>query len=311
MKNIESFRWMARHYSKINLVYQPDGIVTGVRSINAFYKTCTEPDTIYIKIDDDIVWMQPDVIKNMVSFRIAHPEAFLVTPLVINNPMSTYIWQVKGVLSYGKYMNTRTIHRNFWKRGAAALKLHNYFLDNMEKDSSFYQKLHTGIVPQSCGRFSINFILWFGSDMALINGEIPNDDEEYISSVLAPKLGKTNYFNGDSLVAHFSFASQRMVLDKTHTIERYGNLCKQYFLTNEELKTIWQTVQQCKEEIETKTNEINKIPCPYPIIRQSLTTRMKKTFKKYQKLGTYYYEKWKGIEYIVQEGDIFSNKHKQ
>lgn len=48
MKDIESFRWMARHYPKINLIYQPDGIVTGVRSINAFYKTCIEPDTIYI-----------------------------------------------------------------------------------------------------------------------------------------------------------------------------------------------------------------------------------------------------------------------
>jgi len=310
MKDIESFKWMANYYSKIHLIYQPDGIVSGVKSINAFYKTCMETDTIYIKIDDDIVWMQPDIIENMVSFRIAHPEAFLVTPLVINNPMSTYIWQVKGLLNYGKYMNIQAIHRSFWKRGAAALKLHNHFLDNMEKDANFYKKLYTGTVPQGCCRFSINFILWFGKDMAYIHGEIPGDDEEYLSSILAPKLGKINYFNGNSLVAHFSFAPQRMILDKTRTMERYGNLCKQYFLTNEKLKTIWQEVQQCRKEIETITNEINKMPCPYPIIQQPFAIRMKKTFKKYQKLSTYYYEKWKGVRYLVQEGDIFSYKHK-
>lgn len=137
MKAIESFKWMAKHYSKIHLIYQPDGIVTGVKSINAFYKTCTRPDTIYIKIDDDIVWMQPDTIEKILSFRIAHLEAFLVTPLVINNPMNTYIWKIKELLNHGKYINLRSIHRTFWKRGAAALKLYNYFLDNMEKTAPF------------------------------------------------------------------------------------------------------------------------------------------------------------------------------
>lgn len=52
------------------------------------------------------------------------------------------------------------------------------------------------------------------------------------------------------------------------------------------------------------------MPCPYPIIQQPFAIRMKKTFKKYQKLSTYYYEKWKGVRYLVQEGDIFSYKHK-
>lgn len=142
--------------------------------------------------------------------------------------------------------------------------------------------------------------------MALIQGEIPGDDEEYISSVLAPKLGKSNYFNGDCLVAHFSFASQRMILDKTCTLKRYSNLCEQYFLKDEKLKSIWQNVLQCQKEISEKKNEINRIPCPYPIIKSSLTVRMKKAFKRYQKLSTYYYEKWKGTRHIVQEGDVFS-----
>ena len=45
--DIEFFRQVAAKYPKINLVWQPDGIVDGNRSINAFYKACIEENTVY------------------------------------------------------------------------------------------------------------------------------------------------------------------------------------------------------------------------------------------------------------------------
>ena len=82
--DIEFFKQVADRFPVVNLVWQPDGVVNGNASINAFYKDCTEQDTIYFKLDDDIVWMESGLIEKMVKFRVDNPHYFLVSPLVIN-----------------------------------------------------------------------------------------------------------------------------------------------------------------------------------------------------------------------------------
>lgn len=304
MQDIEYFKLMAERYPKVRLVWQPDGICDGIKSINAFYRYCVESDTIYIKIDDDIVWMEPDTFEKMVKFRIEHREAFLVTPQVVNNPMGSYLWQVKGKLNYGKYMTADPKHRVLWKRGAFALELHHYFLDRMEQDAESYKSLYFGAVPVAANRFSINFIMWFGDDMAKINGHVPGDDEEYLSSVVAPKLGTLNYYNGDCIVAHFAFGPQRFVLDKSDVLERYGCLCEELFKKDEAMQEVWQTIQEMKKDVESRLPEIMAQQPPYPIIKKPFMKRMKANFKMNQKILAHNLESMKGVEYIVKEGSV-------
>ncbi len=304
MQDIEYFKLMAERYSKIRLVWQPDGVCNGISSINAFYRYCVEPDSIYIKIDDDIVWMEPDVFEKMVKFRIEHKDAFLVTPQVVNNPMGSYLWQVKGVLNYGEYMQAQPFHRVLWKRGGFAVELHHYFLGLMEKDASSYKKLYFGTVPVACNRFSINFIMWFGSDMAKINGVVPGDDEEYLSSIAAPKLGTMNYYNGDCLVAHFAFAPQRYVIDRSDVLERYGKLCEDAFAKNKIMQEVWQAIQCMKKDVESRLPEIMQQKPPYPVIKKPFFARMKARFKTNQKILRHKFETFKGVKYVIKEGDI-------
>ena len=101
--DIEFFKRVAEKYPVVNLVWQPDGVVNGNKSINAFYKACVELDTIYFKLDDDVVWMEPGLIEKMVRFRVDNPQYFLVSPLVINNSLSSYLLQVEGKLRLDKY----------------------------------------------------------------------------------------------------------------------------------------------------------------------------------------------------------------
>lgn len=310
MQDIAYFKLMAERYSKIRLVWQPDGICDGISSINAFYRNCIVEDELYIKIDDDIVWMEQDVFEKMVEFRIIHHDAFLVTPQVVNNPMGSYLWQVKGLLNYGKYMTADPKHRILWKRGAFAEKLHHYFLGIIEKDAESYKKLYFGAVPVACNRFSINFVMWFGSDMAKINGHVPGDDEEYLSSVVAPMLGKCNYYNGDCIVAHFAFGPQRFVLDKSDVLKRYGRLCEALFAKHEAMQEVWQTIQEIKKDIESRLPEIQKQQPPYPVIRKPLHKRMKTNFKLWQKKMAYRIERAKGVKYEVKEGNVFVEKIK-
>jgi hypothetical protein len=76
-QDIAFFQILTKEFPKINLIYQPDGVVNGIHSINAFYRQCVEKDAIYFRLDDDIVWMEPDMIEKMVRFRIDNPEYFL------------------------------------------------------------------------------------------------------------------------------------------------------------------------------------------------------------------------------------------
>lgn len=61
--------------------------------------------------------------------------------------------------------------------------------------------------------------------MAEFKGEVPGDDEEFLSCIKPTQLGKANCFNGDALIAHFAFGPQREGLDKMDILNRYGKYC--------------------------------------------------------------------------------------
>ena len=44
-----------------------------------------EPDTIYVKIDDDVVFIDDNAIPRMVSSLVAHPEVSSIQANVVNN----------------------------------------------------------------------------------------------------------------------------------------------------------------------------------------------------------------------------------
>lgn len=164
------------------MVWQPDGVVAGISSINAFYRKCVEENTIYFKLDDDIVWMEPNAIENMVRFRIDNPEYFLVSPLIINNALSTYLLQVRKKIKLDKYYNSMSAHPVLWNSGEFATQLHEWFL-NTQLPFDAYKGLHIGKQPMAMTRFSINCILWFGDEMKKFDGQVTGDDEEFLSCI--------------------------------------------------------------------------------------------------------------------------------
>ncbi|KAH8691888.1 hypothetical protein BGW36DRAFT_400048 [Talaromyces proteolyticus] len=57
-----------------------------------------ERGTIYVKIDDDIVWFANDAIERIVQTKIEHPEAFAVSANIINNPPLSFMHYHMGAL---------------------------------------------------------------------------------------------------------------------------------------------------------------------------------------------------------------------
>lgn len=260
--DIEFFKRCANCYPKINLVWQPDGVVNGIASINAFYRKCCDEDTIYFKLDDDIVWMEPDLIEKMVEFRIANPHYFVVSPLVINNALSTYLLQIDEKISLTRYFNSSASSIVLWKSGKFAADLHKWFFEGYLQTGR-YEELYVGLKEMGMCRFSINCILWFGKDLKKIGGVIPGDDEEFMSCIYPTKLGKSNAWNGDAIMAHFAFYPQRVELDQMKILDQYGKFLHTEWAKTEKMRNIDETIQKMKKEIDSNEDKYMTMPSPY------------------------------------------------
>lgn len=259
--DIEFFKRLAEKFPKINLVWQPDGVVDGIKSINAFYKDCIDENTIYFKIDDDLLWMEPDGIKKMVEFRVEHPEYFLVSPLVINNSLSTYLLQMRNKIKLDMYYNSCSNHPILWESAHFAAQLHTWFMDNFLSTNK-WDELHVGMQPMAMTRFSINAVLWFGKDLKKINGIIHGDDEEFMSSKYPTMIAKANCWNGNVIAAHFAFYPQRNYLDSQNFLERYGKIILDLYKgSNAEYAS--NVVQSILRDIDSRATELEPICDPY------------------------------------------------
>lgn len=296
--DIEFFKLLAEKYPKINLVWQPDKRVDGIATINAFYKFCMDEDTIYIKMDDDVVWLEPNYFQKMVDFRIDHPECFIVSPLVINNAMSTYILQVQGKIKLNKYMNAQCNHRIMWKRGSFAAQLHQWFLDNYLTTGK-YQQLYCGTFPWAMGRFSINSILWFGKDLKAFDGNVQGDDEEFFSCLKPTQLGKFNMVNANCLIAHFAFAQQRWMLDRCGILEQYGTYLFEEWKTRPEVRRISDDVQAILKNIQQRQTELKALPPIYETRKVDSGIQLKRRWKAWMKQLRCQWDGYKGVKYIM------------
>ena len=279
-EDIAFFKKCAEAFPKIRLVWQPDGQVNGISSINAFYRDCCDEDTIYIKLDDDLIWLEPDFFDKMVTFRIEHPEFFVVSPLVINNMLCVYILQAKGKLKLLRKEYFRPVFNYKVSNGAFAADLHDWFLDKLEHNT--WKELHCGAVPWGLGRFSINSISWFGADYKKWGGIVPGDDEEFQSCIKSTELGLANGVNGDCLCAHFAFFTQRAYLDKQSILERYGSYMTGQWAENSVLGVAYRKITEILSWINRHRETIKQEPAIYQSSKLSWKKRWKTRIAKWK-----------------------------
>lgn len=260
-EDIFFFQMLANQYAKIRLVYQPEGVINGNLSINAFWKLCDEIDAIYVRLDDDIVWIEPSFFEKIVNFRIEHPEYFLVAPLVINNALSTYILQVNDKIKLNTYYGASCTHPILWKSGDFAYQLHDWFIENYLKPLK-YSELYCPSTPIGINRFSINSVCWFGRQMTQF-ASVKGDEEEYVSVLRPTQLGLSNCIVGDVLIAHFAFFPQRKALDKGNILNRYGDFLFSEWKNDIRLKLISDLVQKCMKYVEEHSLEVQDTNIPY------------------------------------------------
>lgn len=208
---------------RIRLVTLPDGEKPdGMYTIYRFFPNCIDADTIYIRIDDDVVYIEPGLVEQLVRFRIRNEQPFIVFPVIINNAIITHILQAIGRIRLRPYVSAYCMDEVGWRNPTVAEALHRSFLKALEAGDISRFKFRSR--PIALSRMSINCICWFGREFAEFGGVMPVEEEEWLSVTKPTMLAVPNAIFGGAVVAHFSFYTQREHLDKTDILERYRRL---------------------------------------------------------------------------------------
>jgi hypothetical protein len=215
----------ARHPGKISVVRLPvaDGTM---RAINHFYPTLTDPQTFYLKLDDDVVYLPPDFGRSML--RRALPERGKYawwSPLVINNALCSWLLKYQSRLRIDADLTAQASCVHGWRSPQFALALHRAFLEAAR--GGRLGELEVPSYALNLARFSINCLGMFGRDIAALGGLLcpPEvDDEEWLSAVLPVLLQRPGRIIGDIIASHFSFYTQEPELLESGILGDYYEL---------------------------------------------------------------------------------------
>jgi len=195
-----------------------------------FFKDYTDPDTIYIRLDDDICYIAPDAIANLVRFRQENPEPFLVLGNIVNNSVCTHFHQKAGLLPMDSSLTPNECNYPEGLRSSPyARVIHRSFLRDVDRNRiDRWQDMP--IDHKGDELFSINVICWRGQDMGAI-AELEQkhvEEEPFLTIELPRRLKRPNVVCPSALFSHYAFYWQRDHLEWTARglLARYARLAE-------------------------------------------------------------------------------------
>jgi hypothetical protein len=226
-RDVDDRAWMKQVWQDnrdwVRLVACPVA-VAGNKSIRAFYPQACEPGTFYVRLDDDIVWMDREAIAELLDARLVHQDALLVCGNIVNNAICSHLHQRAGAMSTeAGVVGYECMDATGWRSPTFAEAVHRAFLADMER-RLWERWLFSDWYLVNRERFSINAICWRGEDLAPLADQVAGDEEDWWTTMATEQLGKFNVIAGSAVFAHFGFITQRAHLDKTDLLEQYRRL---------------------------------------------------------------------------------------
>jgi hypothetical protein len=192
-------------------------------NIHKFFQFAKDPDAVYIRLDDDIVFLEPGFFTKLFQTRIDNPEPFLIYPNIINNSIVSHLHQRNKLFTIPGIITYTCMDKEGWKNPNVAEALHRAFIQDV-KDGQI-EKWKTSFRLWDLWhyeRVSINCVSWLGS--VFENLTVGADEEQWLSCEKPSRLKKANLLVHEPICVHFSFFTQREHLDKTDILEQYDSL---------------------------------------------------------------------------------------
>lgn len=172
------------------------------------YQSLPVDDSVYIKIDDDIVYIDVDGLDHLIQFRRLNRGYFAVSANIVNNPTCYLLQKDLGIFPDIEEMtldgpHATVIHQSF-------LRGEKVRFDSIAEVSSEY------IVP-------INCIAWLGTDNEYMQ-KITGNDAEDITYTIPKKVKRCICVFGPCVASHLSYTSQGQEdnMPVSDLIQNYG-----------------------------------------------------------------------------------------
>lgn len=177
---------------------------------------------IFLKCDDDIVFMDLERLDDFIQYRRHNPNYFILSANVVNNGVCAFFQQQAGSLPAEKVGYCENppggYQGSLWQSGERATIVHDYFLSLKEPKLP----LAEAVIAYDA-RISINFISWLGND--LIHLALPHGDDERFMSVDLPQLLRRPVgIYSNFVVSHLSFGIQDPTMPITRLLNEYEKL---------------------------------------------------------------------------------------
>ena len=199
----------------------------GINNIINFFDHAVDPNTIYLRLDDDIVWLEDGFISKFYKQRLDNRQYFLVYANIINNAIITHLHQRSGAFWMSDKFVEYSCMGNGWTDTDIVTQLHQTFIEDVKIGAlDKWRRSFNTWIALGHERISINAIAWFGQDMSQVDRSQTEDEEEYMSSVYPKIAGKYNIVVGQPLCAHYAFYTQRSHLDTTSVLAKYRELAR-------------------------------------------------------------------------------------
>ena len=205
--------------------------------------------TLWIKLDDDIVWLAPHALSALAAEKLRRPSALFLSANVVNHPLLAHVHARTGLYEQadiaaaataaaGADADTSAFLQTFvteaqapvfdyctlcgaWRQARLARLQHEMLLFRIgmlgvegavDAYASFARWDWDGVGLGAGGRWSINAFAFLGSDLERFDqGQCAQiDDEHYLSAEYGKVVGRHSFaMSGGALAAHFAFYPQR------------------------------------------------------------------------------------------------------
>jgi hypothetical protein len=174
-----------------------------------------EDDTVLIKCDDDIVYIEIDEFQNFVENRRKHDASLMMTACVINNPICTML------LFEATNFRVKEPTLRFFSKDHAEY-IHETFLDGkIEKPPKRFCFFD---LNASNHKLNINFVAFLSKDFRILNTIGDNNDEDELN-LFVINTSNPILLDGKFLVSHMAYKNQRDDgFEDSKFLERYEQL---------------------------------------------------------------------------------------
>lgn len=199
------------------------------RNTGFFVRYMTDPGTVYVRFDDDIVYVHDDAVERIVRHKLQTPESVCSFPLIWNNSVVSWFLQQAGIIpaEYGRVGGPYCMDWMGWASGAFAIKIHNLLLGHIADGTTEQVYLYQDFPLKVGMQFSVSCFAARGAHYASLPqpGVLEPDEEESWHTVHEPRrIQQPNMIVGNALVSHYTFFPQRSAVLETDILDHYRTL---------------------------------------------------------------------------------------